>query len=93
MHSLNVCTLSMMLGHAFELDEDQLECLGMGAMFHDLGLWESERTHNGSIRRDVTQRLIVPLKQHPTLGKSMARSGIRGLPPVLRDHRTASRTA
>ena len=71
MHSLNVCTLSMMLGQAFELDEDQLECLGMGAMFHDLGLWESERMPNGSTT-GISPKPHLSLKQHPTLGKSMA---------------------
>ena len=71
MHSLNVCTLSMMLGHAFDLDEDQLECLGMGAMFHDLGLWESERTYNASSAA-FSPKTHLSFKQHPTLGKSMA---------------------
>ena len=82
MHSLNVCTLSMMLGQAFELDEDQLECLGMGAMFHDLGLWESERAPIGSSVA-ISPKHQRSLKEHPTLGKNMVNRALGLSHPCL----------
>ena len=36
-HALNVCTLSLLIGRQFELEEDALMELGRGALFHDVG--------------------------------------------------------
>lgn len=36
-HSLNVALLSMMLGRELRLTEAQMEAVGMGALFHDVG--------------------------------------------------------
>ena len=36
-HSVNVCLLSMALGHAIGIDDEPLRFLGLGALLHDLG--------------------------------------------------------
>jgi len=36
-HSVNVCLLSMSLGHSIGLDGEDLRLLGLGALLHDLG--------------------------------------------------------
>lgn len=39
-HALNVSMLAMILGRAIHLKADELQVLGMGALFHDIGLIE-----------------------------------------------------
>ena len=70
MHSLNVCTLSMMVGQEFKLGEDQLEWLGMGALFHDLGLLEYERGQR-RFSTSLSQSKFQSRKQHPEVGKDL----------------------
>src|SRR5207249_8050671 len=36
-HMLNVCLLSIALGYAVGLDQDQILALGLGALLHDVG--------------------------------------------------------
>lgn len=36
-HSVNVCVISVMIGAALNLNRQQLEILGMGAILHDIG--------------------------------------------------------
>lgn len=36
-HAMNVCTLSLLIGRQFSLEDDVLLELGRGAMFHDVG--------------------------------------------------------
>ena len=70
MHSLNVCTLSMMVGQEFKLGEDQLEWLGMGALYHDLGLLEYERGQK-RFSTSLSQSKFQSRKQHPEVGKDL----------------------
>ena len=37
LHSLHVCIISMLVGRQMELDQEQLRCLGLGALVHDIG--------------------------------------------------------
>ncbi|GJL66842.1 MAG: HD family phosphohydrolase [Nitrospirales bacterium] len=70
MHSLNVCALSMMLGQAFTQEEEELTAIGMGALFHDLGLLEFERTNSGPKSYRTTPDTKV-LRIHPQNGRSL----------------------
>ncbi len=36
-HSLNVCILSLLMGKELQLEKEQLNSLGQGALFHDIG--------------------------------------------------------
>ena len=82
MHSLNVCTLSMMVGQEFKLGEDQLEWLGMGALFHDLGLLEYERGQK-RFATSLSQSKVQSRKQHPEVGKDLAERLLGGANPSL----------
>ena len=68
MHSLNVSALSMMLAQEFTQDEEELKYIGMGALFHDLGLLETERMGNNpkSYRTAPDSRT---LRKHPQNGR------------------------
>lgn len=43
-HALNVAVLSMVLGKAVDLDAEQLQQIGLGALFHDIGKTELPTT-------------------------------------------------
>lgn len=70
MHSLNVCALSMMLGQAFTQEDEELTAIGMGALFHDLGLLEFERTNSGPKSYRSTPDSKV-LRTHPQNGRTL----------------------
>ncbi len=70
MHSLNVCALSMMLAQAFTNDNDDLQSIGIGALFHDLGLLEHERK-NESPKSYRTTPDSKALRNHPAQGRKM----------------------
>ena len=82
MHSLNVCTLSMMVGQEFKLGDDQLEWLGMGALFHDLGLLEYERLQKG-FSSSISPQYYRSLRQHPQIGKDLSEHLLGGSNPSL----------
>lgn len=71
MHSLNVCALSIMLAQVFTQDVDELQHIGMGALFHDLGLLESERKSDGPKAYRTTLNSKA-LRKHPHDGRKMA---------------------
>ena len=68
MHSLNVSALSMMLAQEFTQDEDEIQYVGTGALFHDLGLLESERM-SSSPKAYVTTPDSRTLRKHPQNGR------------------------
>ena len=71
MHSLNVCTLSMMLAQSFTDDAEDVQTIGIGALFHDLGLLEFERKSREakSYRTTIDSKV---LRKHPEHGSKMA---------------------
>ena len=78
-HAINVTILALMLGKFLDLNEHQMHCLGLGAMFHDLG-------HNDI--PDKILRKTEPLNKaetelyqmHPRYGVRMAQK-IGTFPP------------
>ena len=71
MHSLNVCALSMMLAQAFTQDDEDIQDIGMGALFHDLGLLEAERKNNSPKAYRTTPDSRT-LRKHPHNGRKVA---------------------
>lgn len=68
MHALNVCTLCLMVGKEFDLTEDELHMLALGAVFHDIG----ELNVPGKIllkRPNLTASERDSYHQHPQYGK------------------------
>ena len=72
MHALNVCVLCLMVGKEFDLTEDELHMLALGAVFHDIG----ELSVPGKIllkRPNLTASERDTYRQHPRYGKDMVR--------------------
>jgi len=72
MHALNVCTLCLMVGKEFDLTEDELHMLALGAVFHDIG----ELNVPGKIllkRPNLTPSERNSYRQHPRYGKDTVR--------------------
>lgn len=72
MHALNVCTLCLMVGKEFDLTEDELHMLALGAVFHDIG----ELNVPGKIllkRPNLTASERDSYHQHPRYGKDTVR--------------------
>ncbi|WP_462323779.1 HD-GYP domain-containing protein [Desulfoplanes sp.] len=71
-HFLNVSVLAMMLGSALELDAEQLQTLGMGALMHDLGKMRIEKKHWRKPREAMNKHEQELLRLHPRYGVEMA---------------------
>jgi HD-GYP domain-containing protein (c-di-GMP phosphodiesterase class II) len=72
MHSLNVCALCLMIGKEFDLREDEIHELALGAVFHDIG----ELNVPGKIllkRPNLSPSERDTYRQHPRFGKDMVR--------------------
>ena len=70
-HSLNVAMLALLLGKALNLNAQQLNIIGIAALFHDIG---KEKIPPKLLQK--TERLtldeIVLLKKHPEFGADLA---------------------
>lgn len=70
MHALNVCTLCLMVGKEFDLTEEELRLLALGAVFHDIG----ELNVPGKIllkRPNLSPSERDSYRQHPRYAKDM----------------------
>ena len=67
LHSLNVCTLSLVFGNHLGLDDSMLQELGLGALLHDIGkLRVPLEVLNKPAK--LTDEEFDLMKQHPTYG-------------------------
>ncbi|WP_243545127.1 HD-GYP domain-containing protein [Pseudodesulfovibrio tunisiensis] len=88
-HPLNVAVLSMMTGRLAGLDRDELVCLGMGALFHDIG---KERLERKLLRKrgPLTRPEQDLVERHPEYGADMMRAipafPEQALPAVAQHH-------
>ena len=69
-HSVNVCLLSLRIGHQWELSPGELETLGVGGLFHDIG---KTRTPAEVVRKagPLTREEWECMMQHPALGREL----------------------
>ena len=69
LHSLNVCTLSILIARDLGLKRHEIEKLAMGAMLHDIG----ELKYSGEMllkkSRSTSAETKAILKKHPRYGK------------------------
>ncbi|MEJ2610570.1 MAG: HD-GYP domain-containing protein [Candidatus Thiodiazotropha sp.] len=70
-HSLNVTTLSLVLGQKLGLNPEQLHTLGLGALFHDLG-HQKIPTQILLKKKSLTAAEEKIYQRHTTLGVEMA---------------------
>jgi len=73
-HSLNVSVLSLMLGKKAELTEAEMNCLGMGALFHDIG---KNRIDKKILRKTppYTKSELEIIQRHPQWGVEIVSRG------------------
>jgi len=87
-HNVNVVVLSLLLARAAGLDAESMKLLGLGALFHDIGMKRVPGTITGKTEPLTTaERHYYEL--HPMYGAEMAKQ-IPGLPPeavdIIRHH-------
>jgi putative nucleotidyltransferase with HDIG domain len=81
-HSLNVTVLCLMLGREMKLPQDQLNMLGMAALFHDIG--KTQIPDKITRKLDpLTKPEQTFLQQHCQFGADIAKKA--GLPPAVVD--------
>jgi putative nucleotidyltransferase with HDIG domain len=63
-HSVNVCMLTLALGQSLDVTKDELEAVGVGGLFHDIG---KTRTPVEVIRKPgkLTQEEFALIRWHP----------------------------
>lgn len=79
-HSVNVCALSLIIGLYLEMDKNQLEELGCGALLHNIGMVRIPREiwdHPGTL----TAEQYEEVKKHTVYGRSLLRE-MRGIPNI-----------
>ena len=80
-HAINVTILALVLGKQLGLDEQQMQDLGTGAMFHDLGY--SEIPDKVKLKQEpLNQAEINLIRMHPAYGVRQAEQ-INLLPPKV----------
>ncbi|MDA8235851.1 MAG: HD-GYP domain-containing protein [Clostridia bacterium] len=72
-HSVNVCVLSLLIGIVLEYNQIQLRELGIGAVFHDIGKIQIEKS---ILTKDkpLTQEEFEAIQQHCEIGFEFLRN-------------------
>jgi len=73
-HSLNVAILSMAIAHEFDLPQEQVIGIGMGALFHDIGEMDGQTSSLHKVS-DLTPMERRAITQHPKRGLEMLENG------------------
>ncbi|MBF0477228.1 MAG: DUF3391 domain-containing protein, partial [Deltaproteobacteria bacterium] len=81
-HSLNVAVLSMMLGKETGLDREQMEALGIGALFHDIGKSRIEKKILLK-KTPLTKPEMTLFRMHPKLGVEILAKAKESLPRAV----------
>ncbi|MCG9713663.1 HD-GYP domain-containing protein [Shewanella insulae] len=87
-HSLNVAVLSMMIAKELDWPREDIEAVGMGALFHDTG---KLKIPPQLLRKKtpLTQPELNFIKQHPAMGielLKLADNFPEDAAPIVRDH-------
>lgn len=74
-HSVNVCVISLLVGSAMGLNRNELEILGVGAIFHDIGktLVDPKIITKPGI---LTHEEYKNIKQHPRMGYELLKKRV-----------------
>ncbi len=82
-HAINVCTLSLLIGRQFSLEDEVLMELGRGALFHDIGyraLPMNVKFYPGGIKVEADPELSL---LHPEMGMQLIASFLNAGPILL----------
>ena len=67
-HFLNVSVLSLMIGESAGLEQEDMQTLGLGSLFHDLGKMKIEKKHWRKPKHLMNKQEIQLVQQHPKYG-------------------------
>ncbi len=82
-HAMNVCTLSLLIGRQFSLEDEVLLELGRGAMFHDIGyraLPMNVKFQAGGMKVEANPELRL---LHPEMGSKLMASFLNAGPLLV----------
>ncbi|MEW6263733.1 MAG: response regulator [Thermodesulfobacteriota bacterium] len=82
-HSSNVCLLSVSFGLYLRLKPDAIKVLGLGAMFHDIGMSKVDKDILGK-EGPLTQMEWAEIKAHPERGATVLKTSLIYPLPALR---------
>ena len=82
-HALDVCTLSLIVAHAYGVAEGDLEALGAGALLHDIGYIRLPRNLYRK-NQDLAEQERTLMQQHPVLGLAILREAKEDREAVVR---------
>ncbi|MBI5016103.1 MAG: HD domain-containing protein [Deltaproteobacteria bacterium] len=80
-HSVNVSVLALGIGRQIKLTDPELECIGIGGLFHDIG---KTRTPVDVIRKPgrLSINEVTLVRWHPVYGRDIL-DQMAGLPPAV----------
>ena len=67
-HFLNVSVLSLMIGESVGLEQNQMQALGLGSLFHDMGKMKIEKKHWRKSKQSMTKQEMQLVQMHPKYG-------------------------
>jgi len=82
-HAMNVMVVSLLIGKSLSLPEEDMRCLGLGAMLHDVGLSEIPARVQRNANRNTTDeqfyrahtgyglKVVAPIKDMPLAVKNV----------------------
>jgi len=82
-HGINVCTLSLLIGRQFSLEDEVLLELGRGALFHDVGyraLPMKVKFQAGGMKVEADPKLLL---LHPEMGSQLMASFLNAGPLLV----------
>ena len=79
-YSMNACSLSLLLGQTLELSQEDMQTLGQGAMFHNIGLHRVPSTVRSKRKEDLSAKERQLLEAYPHYGRQMV-EGLPGISP------------
>jgi HD-GYP domain-containing protein (c-di-GMP phosphodiesterase class II) len=79
-HSMNVCTLALLLGQTLNLNQEDMLTLGQGALFFNIGLHRVPSVVRVKQQDDLSTRDRHLLEAYPHYGRQMV-EGLKGIPP------------
>ncbi|MGP1677913.1 MAG: HD-GYP domain-containing protein [Burkholderiales bacterium] len=82
-HNVNVVVLSLLLARAAGLNEDMMKILGLGALFHDIGLGRTPSKF-GAVTAPLSVEEQQAYELHPVHGVELA-AKVLDLPPEVVD--------
>ncbi len=77
-HSMNVCTLALLLGKTLNLNQEDMQTLGQGALFFNIGLHRVPSDVRKKLKEDLSKKEKNLFEAYPFYGRQMV-EGLQGI--------------